>query len=184
MNGLNILEQNKLEIPLQPCHNNSMKNKNDLNDIILTFTNTGKLPTKYITCTKCSTEVTAFGTNLEGKIKKFGTLVNLLTTFECRKCTSASKPAKPVKEKKARKIKLHKKINEEGEVVYDIPIMRVFVPKNTFLKDEPDLVKSLTKATCVNPQLYLDNARNCNGCVYWNNCQCKLRTENEFACAS
>jgi hypothetical protein len=151
---------------------------------IKSYNETKKLPSLKIPCSKCDGSSTAFGTNLEGKIKKFGTLVNLLTSFECRKCTGASKPAKPVKEKKARKIKLHKKINEEGEVVYNIPIMKVFVPKNTFLKDEPDLVKSLTKTTCVNPQLYLDNARNCNGCVYWNNCQCKLRTENEFACAS
>jgi hypothetical protein len=161
-----------------------MKNKNDLNDIILTFTNTGKLPTKYITCTKCSAEVTAFGTNLEGKIKKFGTLVNLLTSFECRKCTSASKPAKPVKEKKARKIKLHKKINEEGEVVYSIPTLKPYVSREVFLKDAPDLIASMTQSTCVNPTLYLDNARNCNGCAFWTHCQCKLRTENEFAYAS
>ena len=175
--GKSISVQNKLEIPFQPSHNNSMKNKEQQEN----YLKNGHLINKKIQCNKCEAEVTMFGSNLENRINKFGTLWSLLDEFKCRKCTSASKPAKPEKVKKVRKVKLHKKVNEEGEVVYDVPIMRVFVPKSTFLKDEPDLIKSLTKATCVNPQLYLDNARNCNGCVYWNNCQCKLRTENEFA---
>ena len=158
-----------------------MKNKNNEMEL---YKNTGKLSSPKITCTKCSTPTTCFGDNLAKRIAKYGGLDVLLDTFTCRSCASAAKPPKPLKEKKVKKVKLHKKINEEGEIVYDIPVMKIFIPKNTFLKDEPDLVKSLTVATCVNPQLYLDNARNCNGCVYWNNCNCKLRTENEFACVS
>ena len=172
MNGLNILEQNKLEIPLQPCHNNSMKNKNDLNDIILTFTNTGKLPTKYITCTKCSTEVTAFGSNLIGKIKKFGTLYNLLTTFECRKCTRASKPTKTIKEKKVS----IKKEKEEEIKNYEIPKMKWSVPRNVMLKDAPDIVAGISQnGICLSPNFYLDHAKSCEGCAFFNECQCALK---------
>jgi hypothetical protein len=178
--GRSILEQNKLEASFQPSHNNSMKNKEQQEN----YLKNGHLINKKIQCNKCEAEVTMFGSNLENRIKKFGTLWSLLDEFKCRKCTSASKPAKPIKEKKARKVKLHKKINEEGEVVYDIPKMKFTVPRNVFLKDAPDLITSMTQSTCVNPTLYLDNARNCNGCAFWTHCQCKLRTENEFACAS
>jgi hypothetical protein len=159
-----------------------MKNKNTIADEITLYNKTGKLSSTKITCTKCSGLVTAFGTNLEGKIKKHGGLSNLLETFTCRKCTSASKPAKPVKEKKARKVKLHKKINEEGEVVYDIPRMKWSIPKNTFLKDEPELIADLTKFSCVAPQLFLNNGKTCDGCTFWSNCQCPIKTANEFAC--
>jgi len=154
-----------------------MKNKNALNDIILTYTNTGKLPTKYITCTGCNTEVTAFGSNLEGKIKKFGTLVNLLTTFKCRTCTSA---AKPKKEKKV-SVRLLKREKKEEIKNYEIPKMKWSTPKNTFLKDEPELIENLTKNSCVAPQLFLNNGRACHGCAFWNNCQCSIKTANEFA---
>jgi len=154
-----------------------MKNKNNVNDIILTFTNTGKLPTKYITCTKCNAEVTAFGSNLEGKIKKFGTLFNLLTTFECRKCVSASKPKK---EKKI-SVRIMKREKKEEIKNYEIPKMKWSIPRNVFLKDAPDLIEDHTKHSCAAPQLFLNNGRNCDGCAFWNNCQCPIKTANEFA---
>jgi hypothetical protein len=160
-----------------------MKNKNNVAAELALYSKTGKLSSPKIACTKCESLVTAFGTNLEGKIKKAGGLSNLLETFTCRKCTSASKPAKPIKEKKVKKVKLHKKINEEGEVVYDIPKMKFSTPRNIFLKDAPDLIIDLTKFSCAAPQLFLDNGRACHGCAYWNNCQCPIKTANEFATA-
>lgn len=157
-----------------------MKNKNNLDELILTFTNTGKLPTKYITCTKCSTEVTAFGTNLEGKIKKFGTLFKLLTTFECRKCTSASKPKK---EKKI-SIRITKRMKKEEKKNQPIPQVKQFVPRNVLLKDAPDIIESYTAFSCGAPNLYLDNGKACHGCAFWNSCKCSLRNVNEFAVAA
>ena len=145
------------------------------------FLKTGHLINKKIQCNKCETDVTMFGSNLENRINKFGTLWSLLDEFKCRKCISASKPAKPIKEKKVRKVKLHKKTNDQGEVVYDIPKMKWTVPRNVMLKDAPDLIEDHTKYSCAAPQLFLDNGRACHGCVYWNNCQCPIKTANEFA---
>ena len=95
---------------------------------------------------------------------------------------SVSKPAKPIKEKKVRKVKLHKKTNEQGETVYDIPKMKWSTPKNTFLRDEPELIESLTAFSCVAPQLFLNNGKTCDGCTFWKNCKCPIKTANEFAC--
>jgi len=146
------------------------------------FVKTGHLINKKIQCNKCETDVTMFGSNLENRIKKFGTLWSLLDEFKCRKCVSASKPAKPIKEKKVRKVKLHVKTDENGQVKYDIPVFKISTPKNTFLKDEPELVADLTKFSCVAPQLFLNNGKTCDGCVFWSNCQCPIKTSNEFAC--
>jgi hypothetical protein len=159
-----------------------MKNKINTDESnIKHYNETGELYGKKIECNHCNALITCFGSNLEGKIEKFKTIENLLGTFVCRKCNSALKPAKPVKVKKVRKIKLHKKINEEGEIVYDIPKMKFSTPRNVFLKDAPDLIEGLTKFSCAAPQLFLDNARNCNGCAFWSNCQCPIKTANEFA---
>jgi len=160
-----------------------MKNKNNVTDEIALYNKTGKLSSPKIACSKCQSQVTAFGSNLEGKIKKYGGLSNLLENFICRKCTSASKPAKVEKIKKVRKVKLSKKVDENGEVKYDIPAFKVSVPRNTFLKDEPELIESISKnGVCLAPQLFLNNGKSCDGCTFWNNCQCPLKTANEFAC--
>ena len=159
-----------------------MKNKNNVADEIALYNKTGKLSSPKIACTKCEGLVTAFGSNLEGKIKKYGGLSNLLETFTCRKCVSASKPAKVEKIKKVRKVKLHKKTNEQGETVYDIPKMKFSTPRNVFLKDAPDLIENLTKFSCAAPQLFLNNGKTCDGCAFWNNCKCPIKTSNEFAC--
>ena len=149
---------------------------------IKSYNETGKGTSNKIPCIKCFTPTTMFGSNLANRIKKYGGLSNLLESFTCRKCISASKPTKPIKEKKVRKVKLHKKTNEQGEVVYDIPKMKWSTPRNVMLKDAPDLIEDHTKHSCAAPQLFLDNGRACYGCVYWNNCQCPIKTANEFAC--
>ena len=169
-------------VPVQSSHNRGMKNKNNVTDEIALYNKTGKLSSPKIACSKCQSLVTAFGSNLEGKIKKYGGLSNLLENFICRKCTSASKPAKVEKIKKVRKVKLSKKVDENGEVKYEIPKMKWSTSKNTFLKDEPELVEELTKFSCVAPQLFLNNGKSCDGCAFWNNCQCPIKTANEFAC--
>ena len=148
-----------------------MKNKEQLES----YKNSGKLLSPKLPCTKCQTPVTLFGSNLENRIKKYGGLENLLNTFTCRACNSTAKP-KTVKVA----VKREKK-EEKEEVVYDIPKMKWTVPRNVMLKDAPDLIEDHTKYSCAAPQLFLDNGRACHGCVYWNNCQCPIKTANEFA---
>ena len=128
-----------------------MKNKDAF---IKAYNATGKGTSNKISCTKCDAEVTAFGSNLEGKIKKAGSLEILLDTFVCRSCKGALKPKKEIK---TRVRKITKK--EKAEVVYIIPKMKGFIPTNAYLKDTPELVQSMTNFSCVSPQLYLNNGR-------------------------
>jgi len=140
------------------------------------FLKTGHLINKKIQCNKCETDVTMFGSNLENRIKKFGTLWSLLDEFKCRKCISASKPAKPIKEKKVRKVKLHKKTNEQGEVIYSIPTLKPYVSREVFLKDSPEQVTKCTEnGTCIRPDIYLNNNRACRDCPYAVNCKASVK---------
>ena len=143
-----------------------MKNKEQLES----YKNSGKLLSPKLPCIKCQTPVTLFGSNLENRIKKYGGLENLLNTFTCRACNIT---AKPQREKKI--IIKASKTEEKEEIVYDIPVMRVFVPTNAYLKDSPSLIQSMTNFSCVSPQLYLDNGRKCTGCIFADNCNCALK---------
>lgn len=155
-----------------------MKNKITTDkDNLKRFKDTGELVGKKIECNSCSTLITCFGTNLEGKIVKFGGIENLLSTFKCRACVSASKP------KKEKKVSIRFIKRKEREAKKDLPIPQVkqFVPRNVFLKDAPDIIESYTSFSCAAPALYLDNGRACHGCAFYNNCMCALKGKNDFA---
>jgi hypothetical protein len=138
-------------------------------EFIKAYNATGKGTSNKIPCTKCQTEITAFGSNLEGKIKKAGGLDILLDTFTCRSCKSEGKV-------KTVKVTVKREKNEEKEeVIYNIPKMKGFIPTNALLRDTPELVQSMTNFSCVSPQLYLNNNRGCRGCVYFDNCNCALK---------
>jgi hypothetical protein len=147
-----------------------MKNKEEF---IKSYNETGKGTSNKISCTKCDVEVTAFGSNLEGKIKKAGSLEILLDTFVCRSCKGASAPKKEIK---ARVYKITKKEKDEELKKYDIPAFKISVPRNVFLKDAPDIVQSMTENNiCASPSYYLDHAKNCDGCAFFSNCFCALK---------
>lgn len=144
-----------------------MKNKEEF---IKSYNATGKGTSNKIPCTKCRTEITAFGSNLEGKIKKAGSLEILLDTFICRSCKSASKPQR---EKKA-VVKREK--TEKEEIVYNIPKLKISEKRDVFLKDAPDIIESISSnGTCLSPSFYLDHARQCEGCTFYSHCQCALK---------
>jgi len=147
-----------------------MKNKEEF---IKSYNETGKGTSNKISCTKCDAEVTAFGSNLEGKIKKAGSLEILLDTFVCRSCKGASKPKKEVK---ARVHKITKKEKAEELKKYDIPAFKISVPRNVFLKDAPDIIQSMSNSgICLSPSYYLDHAKQCEGCTFYSDCQCALK---------
>lgn len=139
----------------------------------------GHLINKKIQCNQCETDVTMFGSNLENRINKFGTLWSLLDEFKCRKCVSASKP----KKEKVVSVRFMKRVEKEEKKKLDIPKMKFSVPRNVFLKDAPDIIESVTQFSCAAPALFLNNGKNCDGCAFWNNCQCPIKTSNEFATA-
>jgi hypothetical protein len=150
-----------------------MKNKITTDkDNLKRYNDTGELVGKKIECNSCNTLITCFGSNLEGKIEKFGGIENLLTTFTCRSCTSASKPKKAPKEKK---IRLKKQKQEEIKN-YEIPKMKFSIPRNVFLKDAPDIIESMSEnGICLSPSYYLDHAKQCEGCAFFDDCKCALK---------
>jgi len=150
-----------------------MKNKITTDrDNIAKFKKTGELYGKKIECNSCNTLITCFGSNLLGKIAKHGGIETLLETFTCRSCVSASKPKKAPKEKK---IRLKKQKQEEIKN-YEIPKMKFSIPRNVFLKDAPDIIESMSEnGICLSPSYYLDHAKQCEGCTFFNDCKCALK---------
>ena len=157
-------------VPFEILYTDSMKNKINTDESnIKHYNETGELYGKKIECNCCSTLITCFGSNLEGKIEKFGSIENLLSTFICRSCKSAAKP------KKVKVAVKREKKTEKEEVVYDIPKMKFSERRNVYLKDAPDIIHSVTSFSCAAPNYYLDHARQCEGCVFFSHCQCALK---------
>jgi len=144
-----------------------MKNKEQQNH----FLKTGHLINKKIQCNQCECDVTMFGSNLENRINKFGTLWSLLDEFKCRKCVSASKPKK---EKKV-SVRKTKKAKKEELKKMDIPKMKFSIPRDVLLKDAPDIIEAVTSFSCAAPNFYLDHNRSCDGCAFFKHCQCALK---------
>jgi hypothetical protein len=150
-----------------------MKNKITTDkDNIKRYNDTGELVGKKIECNGCSTLITCFGSNLEGKIEKFGGIESLLETFVCRTCKSASKP----KKEKVVKTKKTKKEKVEELKKLEIPKMKFTTPRNVLLKDAPDIIESMSESgICLSPSYYLDHAKQCEGCAFFNDCKCALK---------
>ena len=72
-------------------HHKFAPNADQLALMVDHYTKTCKLPTNYVQCTKSGRQITMFGTNLEGRIAKFGSLTALLTTFICKDQIKADK---------------------------------------------------------------------------------------------
>jgi len=141
------------------------------------FLQHGHLINKKIQCNKCETEITMFGSNLENRINKFGTLWSLLDEFKCRKCVSA---AKPKKEKKV-SVRFIKRKQKEEKKNLPIPQVKPYVSREVYLKDSPELVSEMTNnGVCIRPDIYLNDG--CKDCFYFNNCNATVK-EVKYALA-
>ena len=137
-----------------------MKNKQ-----LDSYKKNGHLINKKIQCTLCSSDVTMFGSNLDNRIIKFGSIELLLETFICRSCVSASKPKK---EKKV-SVRLIKRKEKEAKKVQTVPKLKPYVSREVYLKDTPDLVSEMTKnGSCIRPDIYLNDG--CYKCPYAQSC--------------
>jgi hypothetical protein len=144
-----------------------MRNKEQLES----YKKNGHLLNKKIVCTNCTVHITCFGSNLDGKISKYGGIETLLDTFKCRKCVSASKPKKFVI--KAVKISKKEKIAEK---TVDIPKMIFKEKRNVLLSEAPDLIMSVSKnGSCIRPDIYLNNDRHCDGCSLYTSCLASIK---------
>ena len=136
---------------------------------------TGKLSTyPHIHCSKCNSKTTAFGSNLQGKIKKAGGLEQLLTTFECRNCRNAGKPV-VVKVNTSVKKKRKPKELRTSELLKNPPKM-IFPPRQRLsLLEHPELTAELTTVSCVRPDIFLDGGRSCDFCNLYKLCKAPCR---------
>lgn len=144
------------------------------------YNHTGKLLTHpYVLCTVvgCESKTTCFGQNLQSKITKSGGLENLLSSFKCRQCRIGVEgvvKAKSIKiKKKGRITKADTRAALVREMIYNAPKMNFEARKPAaFLRDSPDIVRSITAGgSCIRPDIFLDSGRQCDDCVYNNNCQ-------------
>jgi hypothetical protein len=155
------------------------------------FSINGKLPQTKIPCTKagCTTETTMFGTNLEKRIKVYGSLEKLLTNFQCKHCRNADKPVKEVVAKKVKKTSKERKKSARQErteeLVESVRQTKIDISGDhrvkIDLKKNPELVAEFTQGACLRPDIFLDNDRACDGCVYFEHCACSLKVLSKKA---
>ncbi len=134
---------------------------------------TGRLSTyPHIFCQKCATKVTAFGSNLESKIKKAGSLQKLLNNFECRACRKAEKVVAP---KAPRKTKKASKVSKTAELIANLPKMQFSERKPIILVDNPEFARQVTAHACQRPDIFLDAGKTCDFCPLYNVCAAPCR---------
>lgn len=149
---------------------------------INSYNDTGKLLTHpYIPCITegCESKTTCFGQNLQSRITKAGDLEKLLLGFKCRQCRSGDVvTVKVVKRGETRITKADTKAALIREMIHNAPKMNVSIRKTTpFLKDSPELVRSITlNGSCIRPDIFLNAGRKCDDCVYVENCQSSVKT--------
>lgn len=160
----------------------------DMQAWIEMYNKSGRLPCNKIICSVCHKNYTSmFGDNLKRTVKKFGSIVILLDSFECKDCRKASKPIKPVKPSKKtkelseeEKLKTPKKILTPEEIEDRKEYIRSTLPR--FDPDarpircdlnDPLVIKDLTTGMCQRPDIYLDAG--CKYCSFVKHCACGIR---------
>lgn len=159
----------------------------DVDDWVVSYETTGKLPQINIPCSKCKAGIVAGHDNLRSKVKKYGGIKPLLTTFVCRECktgTLGSVAPSTV----ARKVRVVKKLvkiskaEQKREAIrnYEIPKVN---PNHVSVRysiddlaNNVDLAREFTNGVCIRPQLFLNNDRSCDDCVLYTNCACNAKT--------
>jgi hypothetical protein len=56
---------------------------------------------------------------------------------------------------------------------YQMPLMKNASRSN--LLSDKDGIKLVTENACIRPDIFLDNGRYCDGCPYWDGCECKIK---------
>ena len=135
---------------------------------------TGKLTSHpHIFCIKCEGKTTAFGSNLQNKISKAGSLEELLSSFECRDCRSAGKT--PRLPKAPRKNKGLAKESKAAELIRNMPKMVFAERKPIVLLSNPEFAGEVTAHSCVRPDVFLDSNRSCDFCALYQICKAPNR---------
>lgn len=150
--------------------------KIDIQHELKLYKETGKLSTHpHIYCTQTGTKVTAFGSNLASKIKKHGSLEQLLLTFVCRAGKTPNKPKVPKAPRKARVSKAQSKEIAIQEMLKDIPKMNFTRSEPISLLDNPVIAAQVTQSGCYRPDIFLDSDRSCDYCALYEVCRAPNR---------
>jgi len=139
---------------------------------------TGRLTSHpHIFCVKCESKTTAFGSNLQNKIQKAGSLGNLLSSFECRNCRTAGQTNKrlPKALRKKRGSKGAARQAKTQEMLRNLPTMVFAERKPVVLIDNPEYAAKVTQHSCVRPDIFLDSNRSCDFCALYNVCKAPNR---------
>lgn len=152
----------------------------NIKDELKLLKETGKLSTHpHIHCSKCNGKTTAFGTNLEGKIKKAGGLEQLLNTFECRSCRNIGKPVIVKVNNRVKKKRKPKELRT-SELLKNPPKMS-FPPRVRLnLLEHPEVTAELTSTACVRPDIFLDSDRTCDYCNLYELCKAPNRKLSKY----
>jgi hypothetical protein len=139
---------------------------------------TGRLSSHpHIFCVKCESKTTAFGSNLQNKIQKAGSLGELLSNFECRSCRTAGKtPRLPKAPRKKRGEKGAAKHARTQDLLRNLPSMVFSERKPVVLIDNPTFAAEVTAHSCVRPDVFLDSNRSCDFCALYQVCKAPNRS--------
>jgi hypothetical protein len=137
-----------------------------------------KLPYGEIICCKCK----SFPAKLKGAGMKHalkaagGDLEVMLKSTMCKECKILSAPEKE-KKPVVKRVKTQWEIEEEIEKIRrDMPKINLNSPRNIInLNKDKKMCAELTKDTCIRPDIYLNNDRNCDYCSINEHCACPLK---------
>ena len=144
---------------------------------------TGRLTSHpHIFCVKCGSKTTAFGSNLQNKIQKAGSLGDLLSSFECRSCRTAGQTKQRLP-KAPRKNKGLSKQSKAAALIKDLPKMQFSERRRISLLEDPVLAAQVTAHACQRPDLFLNAGRKCIDCNLVSVCMapCKNLGKQELA---
>lgn len=133
-------------------------------------------PSNQIICNVTGKKSLCIGLWKDKKIKQFGSVENFVRSYKCRQATKVEGKVVPMGAKKgvkriSKKKKNIQKIDENGEKVYDIPIMSYKPPQRMTL----DQLADDSEKICLRPDVYLTNGRHCDGCPYYKICRHRLK---------
>lgn len=153
----------------------------DMDAWIEMYNATKRLPCNKIICATCRKNYTSmFGDNLKRTVVKYGGILQLLDSFECRECRKLSTPAKGKKQSKkeeAKPAKPEKKVLSLDEIEDRKEFVRSTLPKfdpdakpTKIDFNSPEAVAEITKGACQRPDIYLDAG--CKYCPLAKYCAC------------
>lgn len=135
-----------------------------------------KLPNK-IKCSACKKSKGVRPDVLQKRIKDYGTLENLLETYECQKCRKRPESKAPTahKARSDRNAGRDYEHPDTGKKVYfwQMPGWTLSTKREPYRPLESvEQYKAAYGTTCANTPYFLNHDRFCDGCPFYNVCQC------------